>query len=303
MNLGQLRQAVIELGFDTELESEKAFYLAANRALLEVNDLAPKRAVFEYTNEHISNLINNGGKLFETVRKAYGQDYLVYAQNPLAYYFECNGNGTAYIEKLNMNVWEMVKTIPLVSEERKFIVYKGFIAEDTPDTQYRLRFSGIYIYKIRNIALYGELLGASAEDIPAYEPYKRIDLSIQPNFLGLTTDIFNENGDKYEIDKDYLVEDKKTILIPYYKDGTYKIWYEVRPEQISEEDLEDTAIDLDEDLAALLPELIASYIWLDGENLSKAQRYYDLYKVRAANILARRNKANTAFSYKTKGWA
>jgi len=307
MNLYQLKQSVIELGFDSELESNNAFLLSANRALLEVNDIAPKRAVFEYTNEHLNNTIGNGD-MFKTFAKEFNSQQIFYGSSAVAYYFECNGTGTAYIERLGTDsIWESVKEISLIALDRKFKAYSGTITSSAL-INYRIRFTGVYKYLIRYIALYNEL--AEENIVPAYLPYSVIDLSLQTNFLGLTTDIYNADGDVYIKDVDYLVENNKKILIPYYKEGVFKIWYEIRPTEIpsatdisNDADIALITLDLEEDLAALLPELISHYIWLDGENLTKAQRYYDLYKVRAANILARRNKANTAFSYKTKGWA
>lgn len=295
MTLKDLKQAVIELGFDTELESEGAFLYALNRATVEVNDISPKLMLFEHINSKLGNALRG----FETYRKGYGQALYFYADNPKAYYFESNGKGQATIERLEGSEWITEDTINLAGGGYK--VYKGLIASEG---KYRIRFTTNYVYFVRNVALYTELLSEDVEDIPPYAPYTRLDISREDSFYGLTKEVVNELGEAYIRDKDYLVEDNKVILVPYDKEGVFKVWYKVYPLQYTFEDLEsDATIDLDEDIASLLPELVASYIWLDGENIQKAQLYYERYKVRAMTVTSNRKKDTSAFIYKTRGWA
>ena len=295
MKLKDLKQAVIELGFDTELESEGAFLYALNRAVIEVNDIAPKLRAYEYINSKLANAL----KGFETYRKGYGEQLYFYADNPKAYYFESNGRGQAVIEKLEGNEWVTETTIDLLGGGYK--AYKGLIASEGRN---RIRFTANYIYFVKNVALYTELLSDEETDIPPYVPFARLDISAEDSFYGLTKEVVNELGEAYIRDKDYLVEDNKVILVPYGKEGVFKIWYKVYPKQYTFDDLgSELSIDLDEDIASLLPELVASYIWLDGENIQKAQLYYERYKVRAMTVTSKRKKDTSAFIYKTRGWA
>ena len=60
-------------------------------------------------------------------------------------------------------------------------------------------------------------------------------------------------------------------------------------------------IDLNDELCAILPNLVASYIWVDDEP-DKAQYYLSLYREQVAEITAR-EKDMRPFVYRNKtGW-
>lgn len=250
MNLNDLKQAVIHLGFDTEIESDEAFILTLNRALLEVNDISPKRGIFRYFNNTLANAIDNSGEMFNTFTKKYNDSLVYQCTGARAYYFECTDNkntNSVKIEAYLSGAWAVLKTIDLSTADGSFAVYKGLIEYTTAqqeaegfsaeETEVKITFGGVYPYFIKNVALYTELLGASANDIPPYTAYVEVDLTPATNFLGLTDEVSNKYGQKYAADTDYIVENNK-ILIPYYKKGEYLITYNKRPTPLTIEDLE-----------------------------------------------------------------
>ena len=70
---------------------------------------------------------------------------------------------------------------------------------------------------------------------------------------------------------------------------------------ISAASTSETIIDLDDDLAALLPNLIAAYVWLDDET-EKSQYYYSLYLKRAEQIKKEAVNLNPVEFETVNGW-
>jgi hypothetical protein len=60
-------------------------------------------------------------------------------------------------------------------------------------------------------------------------------------------------------------------------------------------------IDLEDDLASLLPNLIASYVWLDDET-DKSQYYYNLYLQSAERIRSAARNLNPIEFTSVNGW-
>lgn len=320
MKLSVLKKSVIDLGFDTELEDDIAFVNTVNRALLEVNDIFPKIGVLSVYNKPLLNGLGLGENAFDIYYKDYNNTLEFSCNGARAYYFEANEKVNANSIKIEAYLggeWITLKTLDLSSSEGGFQKYRGLVeytAEQqaiegfsAEDTEVKITFGGVYPYSVKNIALYTALLSPNVSDIPDFAPYIVVDVSTQTNFLGLTTDVLKSDGTNYTEYEDYFVENDK-ILIPYSSEGVFNIHYKKHPSaitliQLENIETEDTDIDLSEDLAALLPELIASYLWLDGQDKTRAQRYYDLYKIRAAAISSRRKENIHPFSYKTRGWA
>jgi len=311
MLLSELKQAVVDLGFESALDAdlESAFISASNRSIYEVNDIQPKMGVYSITHNPLDNLLCDSYRLFNVRRNL---DCSTYESiDPKSYYFECDGSGYAYIENYVEGAWVIVSTITL-SSTRVFAAYRGLI---TATGRVRLRFGTTYIFNIRNIAMYGYLLGALSSDIPSYTPFVRYDIKELTKdgdnnvvFMELDKVVIQEGeysaGKEYKINQDYFVEKNCVVLLPYKEKGQFNIWYRQLPNKITIDTDDDDAIDLPDDLAILLPELVAHYVWMDDANMAtKAVRYYELYKERAADVIARKRELEGSFIYKTEGWA
>lgn len=287
MQVQELYSQVAQLCFESSLEDDDRFYFAANRALLQVNSLRPAIASYVINHKPMANLIKEAD--FKPREKM--DDICYEASDAKAYYFEADGNGVVYIERYDeaKAMWMIVGEVDLAGR-RRFTAYRGFIKDGASfvSGKIRLRFSGDYLYWVKNVALYKYILSDSAVDIPAYEPYVRYDLGELDDFLSLASPPITEDEDYERLHGDYDVEGGRAILLPYSVSGCYKVLYKRRPAEIINDGAaasNESKIELDEELCSLMPVLIASYVYLDDEP-EKAEYYLSLYRERVAAITA-----------------
>lgn len=304
MTVSELYNSVAQLGFEDSLEYEQGFLFAANRALLQINSLRPATSAYVINHKPLPNAIK--GATFTPTEKT--EDLYYEASDVKSYYFEADGIGTVYIELYNANTDAWVK-IDMVSlnADKTFTAYKGFIKQDGEFVGglVRLHFTGEYLYSVRSVAMYQHLYSISAADIPAYEAYTRYDIStLVPDFLSLNAPPIKEEAEYQHLNQDYDVENGRIILLPYHAGGLYKVIYKRKPAPIAPDDIaseDTTVIDLDEELCALLPILVASFIWMDDEP-EKAQYYLAIYENRAIDIERRIKSAAPVLIRNSNGW-
>lgn len=303
MTVSELYESVAQLGFETALEDNGRFFYAANRAILQVTAIRPTVAVFRIYHKPLPNVL---GETFTPKDKE--DDLIFEGENVRSYYFEADGKGIAYVEVYDGSAWVMVSAVEF-SADRSFSSFRGFIRRDGAfvSGRVRLRFSGEYFYSVRSVALYRQIYSDRMDDIPAFEPYTRYDIgALVPDFLALHTSPIKVegDGDHTRLNQNYDVENDRVILLPYNAKGVYQILYKRTPTELAYTDdpVEDgTLIDLDEDLCALLPMLVAAYVWADDEP-EKAEYYMSLYRERAADI-ERRHKNTAPVKIKSvNGW-
>ena len=124
MTVAELYKQVAQLGFEDSLEDDDRFYFAANRALLQVNEIRPAISYYLINHKPLKNLLSDS--LFSPVEK---DDELLYsAEGAKSYYFEADGNGVVYVEKYNDDGWVIIDSVQLESAHA-FIAYRGFIKE------------------------------------------------------------------------------------------------------------------------------------------------------------------------------
>ena len=298
MTVAELYAQVAALGFETSLESSEVFYNAAVRAVLEVNRIRPRIA--SVTLDHVSpeNLIDD---VF-TPKYVKGELNFI-AGAPRCAYFEYNGNGRVFFEEMG----EDGAFIPFFDEEIRhegvgFTEYRVILGEKTGLV--RMRIVGDYVFSIRNVAMYEDLWGSEREDVPKRGAYTAYDMrEIAEDFLEFNTPPVAEE-DGYMSAEDYRIEGGTVLLLPYDKPGAYKVLYKRLPRKINGEDsLEDSTevIDLDDELAALLPPLIAAYVYAEDEP-DRSEYYMSLYRQSAAEIRATMRKASVVAIKNKSGW-
>ena len=94
------------------------------------------------------------------------------------------------------------------------------------------------------------------------------------------------------------------VLLPHGAKGCFAVHYKMRPTPIDEDQApgENTdVIDLDEELCSLLPNLVASYVWLEDE-AAMAQYYYSLYQQMAADVERRERSSAPVRIINRSGW-
>lgn len=301
MTVAELYKQVAQLGFEDSLEDDDRFYFAANRALLQVNEIRPAISYYLINHKPLKNLLSDS--LFSPVEK---DDELLYsAEGAKSYYFEADGNGVVYVEKYTDDGWVIIDSVQLESAHA-FIAYRGFIKEagEFVGGLVRLRFSGEYVYTVKNVAMYDKLYSEDEADIPAYEPFTRYDISkLTDDFLALCCPPIKEAEGNAIINQGYGVEGNSVILLPYNQSGVFKVLYKRRPAPIvNNGEMDDkTEIDLDVELCALLPVLIAAYVWIDDEP-QKSEYYKYLYSERAAEIERKGKDTSPVIIKSSNGW-
>ncbi len=308
MTIKELYDSVAELGFENELESERinGFYLAANRAVTQINRIRPATSIYKLNHFPLINKISE--ETFEPLCK--DDEALIFiVDSAKSYYFECNGNGVATIEKSTDSgeTWETIKAIDLVSDKGQFEQYRGLILDgDSPYTgMVRIKFSGDYIYWVQNVAMYGSLLGAEPEQVPAYSKYIVYNIaSLTDDFVSFVCPPIRDatRGKGFILNTDYFVEGADKLLIPASQTGVYEVQYYRKMRVLSrDDDMETIEIDLDSELSCLMPNLVASYIWADDEP-AKAEYYLSLYNAQVSEIVSRQKDLKPAVYRNKTGW-
>jgi hypothetical protein len=304
MTVSELYLSVAQLGFETSLEDESSFINTANRALLQVNALRPAAKSYFLNHYSLDNVIENVST--NKTMKISGSDTIFTASRAKAYYFEAKGFGEYYIEMLQDDDWKLIGE-GAINSTTSFTQLRGFIKKDGSfyDGRVRIRFYSECILFIRNIAIYEEIYSKSVDDIPQYGSTVRYDMRVLvDDFMSFKDPPITNDESFARLNQNYDIESESILILPYDKKGNYKINYNRMPKLLKYNggaSSDTTVIDLDEDLAMLLPTLIASYIWVDDEP-EKATHYLSLYNSLAAFIVStRKNSAPTHFIDET-GW-
>lgn len=302
MTVSELYNSTAQLGFEASLEDTDRFFFAANRALLQVAAIRPAARTCVIHHRPMVNKVC--ANTFSPVEKL--GDLCFEATGVRSYYFEADGRGTVILEMSDGGVWREIGHVDLEAS-RSFVAYRGFILKDgaPTDARVRLRFTGKYLYSVKNVAMYAHLYSDAVEDIPAYEPYTRYDVSAMvSDFLSLQAPPVMEAEGFVRLSDGYEIENGRVLLLPHESRGLYKIGYHHRPAVLKDSgDVagDATVIDLDEDLCALLPLLVAAYVWAEDEP-QKAEYYLTLYRERAVDVERRqRNLAPVAY-VSVNGW-
>ncbi len=303
MTVSELYNSTAQLGFEDSIEYEDGFVFATNRAILQLAALRPEVRCVTVNHSPLENLII--GADFAPILRS--EDLTFEAAGARSYYFEVCGSGIVYIERKRADgEWEYIGD-NFSFDTKEYTAYKGFIKADgefVNDTV-RIRFGGEFAYNVRFVAMYEHIFSLSAEDIPAYTPYTPYDISgLASDFLSLgMPPIKEEDGYEY-LSCGYDIENGRILLLPYSSPGVYKVLYNHAPQKIADDGAPSTneeVIDLDEEICALLPLLVAAYIWMDDEP-EKAQYYLSLYRERAADFESRVRNVRPAVIRDVYGW-
>lgn len=339
MKLTDLYQSVSQLGFEDSLgdEAAKRFIYATNRALIEINALRPRSKRVTINHRVPTNLLGTmptqaeceGKTVYSATKgKSYylevcgtgeirvGAKYMEYKDaldedgnvildgegNPTKKWYDTTSKGT--IRPFN------------TQNKNSFNVLKGFITygeafidkEDEKTDGYSdecfIEIESEYGYTVRNIAIYDKIYSDLDEDIPPFTekvPYKVS--ALVNDFERFDSSPKDITSQKY-LHRDYEIEGNDTVLLPLTEQGAYEISYIHRVitfDTYTDVNSEEHLIDLDEDLASLMPSLVAAYVWLDDEP-EKAQYYMNLYMQRAMQIQRESKDFNPVIFQSVYGW-
>ena len=192
--------------------------------------------------ESIATSVNPGNKTFTV-------------DNGKSYYFQYSGIGTAVIngtETINLNSYGSYKE------------YKG-----NYDGITSIVFHSDYPANVKNIAIYDSAF-PSDDLVPEYGKYVKYDLkSLANDFYNLfDNSIVYESGNTpyYLSTTDYYRESDHILVLPENMPGMYTIYYHAYPTEITELTDDDYVMEIDPDVAVLLPIYMASVLYMDDDN-------------------------------------
>lgn len=231
---------------------------AANRGLFDLST-AGKYIVKEFCINipENTNLLSGTQKTMQHINTDIGYE----AKCAKAYYFETTGPA-----KVDIYLDENLVQSKEIEAHSAFEVMKGIIP-NTEEKTAKIVFSGDYPYQFRNVALYN-ITFQSEEDVWDASPIRRIDLRdvLQDFYKLVTTDVVFEKDGEYLKFKDYDWEGDSTLILDGLKQGNYKIHYFAYPKEITSQTEDDYELELDPEVAALLPVYIAAELYEDDDS-------------------------------------
>ena len=277
MTYNELRDDVLSLGFEVNIEDEQRLLYAVRRALnLIFNERPIYKTLKIYQNTQkpaltLPDFLHNGGEIIRIPFSA------------RAYSFTAHGNGSYKITDASGE---------RVLDFKNGVAERGFLFGDG-----EFEFLGDYLYTVTNFALYNELFGSSANDIPmANEKTEHQLTQIAPDFLSARNSPQDKNG---RIINGASVSGDK-LFLPSDFHGWVVLEYKLRAPEISGDGEEE--IPTPEGCEHLVSLLTAAYFWLD-DDADKAEYYMSLYREAMIAVkLYTRSKVNAEYST-VDGWA
>lgn len=231
---------------------------AANRGLFDLST-AGKYIVKEFCINipENTNLLSGTQKTMQHINTDIGYE----AKGAKAYYFETTGPA-----KVDIYLDETLALSKEIEAHSAFEVMKGIIP-NTEEKTAKIVFSGDYPYQFRNVALYN-ITFQSDEDVWDASPIRRINLrdALQDFYKLVTTDVVYEKDGEYLKFKDYDWEGDSTLILDGLKQGNYKIHYFAYPKEITSQTEDDYELELDPEVASLLPVYIAAELYEDDDS-------------------------------------
>jgi len=300
MTWGDLKAKVRGLVYldETEtLDNEFMFPSFANDALVRISTDFPLEEEVAISHFPLENAIGAATHAAAT----HTSDDLIYtAENPVSYYFECDGTGSCVIETQAGTVSSTVS----MSSSGKYVAYKGFMS----GVSMQLRFTGSYAYNVRNVAMYKYKKSALVTDIPAYIDYDAYDIETLVAAHSIKFKEFSkepivrltDSGVKEEY-VDYRIKGETVVEINHKDVGEYLISYRRYPAEITSSTLTSYVMDITADAGAALVQYLGS-LMLKDENLQYAIMCENKYERLIADAANRKKFRGVQRSKSTRGW-
>jgi hypothetical protein len=217
------------------------------------------------------------------------------------FYFECDGDGTAYIEDYTSG-WNILSTITLEQLESGFKAYKGVLTPTTGATKTRIRFSGNYFYRTINRALFD--IPFTLAKIPTYTPW--VPLALPSNAKEIVDVITEYPERQYAKDGLYKKEQQGNVIqlyVNYYFNGRMRVVY--RPVPIDITSLTQ-ALEIDDITSQAIAYGLARWFALSEQNTDVAnaceKKFQELKALAVARTPATEEKITDIYMGSSWGW-
>lgn len=278
MTLNELKNSVIDLGFEVGLDKEEMLIPALARALHTIYLDRPRLSTAVIGIPRID-AAKIAGHIYHR-----GGDSIVIPLSGVAYSFRVSGRG-----KYILNSGSLTREEEFDGD---MLPLRGSFTREAT-----LTFLGEYSYDVYSLSVFQSVRGPREEDIPIYGEERIYDLiDAIPDLLGIYSAPRDERG--CELPGVYI--QGGALHLPEDFEGKVFIKYKRAPYVATGDDMEEE-IDLPRETEELLPLLVASYLWLD-DDAEKAQYYMSLYRL-GISTLQRAGGGSTNSKYETNGWA
>ena len=204
------------------------------------------------------------------------------AENGHSYYFQYSGIGTAVISGGDEDVTISIDSFGTFSE------FKGNYA-NSGNNPITITFTSPYPSKVKNIAIYADTFPTinGVDIVPEYGKYVKYDLKeLAPSFYSMFGNSLVYEGESSTIylnTTDYYKESDHILVLPKDKPGMYTVYYNAYPGHISNETEDDYVMEVDPEVAVLLPLYMASVLYVDDDN-GIATSYRNYFEVGLSDL-------------------
>lgn len=301
MTVNEVKEAVVGYGYSRDLAgNDSLFYTALNLAVKEVNRLRPRTETVTIVHEPIGEVA-----AYRDVAICKPGDPLRYTAVARSLSFEVSGNAAITVKGARLANGATTAVCDVSGWSRYTAIYtdEGLTEEERGHIWVEVKSNldskvcfvrNVYFFDVPYVPV------IPSGDIVEYDLRAMLDRFSAVSFPIMRDGVDLGGGDVS------LVGGYK-LRIPKGERGTYEVNCEVYPKRVAfnaegDTDLlgeDSTVIELDEDLAELLPLLVASYLWMDDEP-EKAAAYEARYARAAQHI---RPVERTVRVIDRKGWA
>lgn len=194
-----------------------------------------------------------------------------------SYVFECDGEA-------DVSIYDGDTSVVTINcrQSKSFVRYSGFF-DATEGNVVKIEFSGEFLYKIRNIAIYPSRVSTNPDDIPDWASYYSFEM--RRLVSEVSENKFKAFDDKLPVTlngqpiSDFAFDGDSVIMVSSDYHGEIGIPYTRYPTMLTEESPDDTEIDLDLASQDLMPYFIAARVYMDYDT-QKSIIYKNEYEVR-----------------------
>ena len=289
MTVGELQAEVAYLGFETRLNDEairRGFIPALNRGIAELDALSPRTARVVFYHRPPADLL----PAFSPIRKSPGEIVSVsLPDSTRAFSARVSGTGVLILRDGRGDT-----RFPFAAGRRTVTFCR------------RVAGSGTLLFVDGDAGGSCDVLSVCAYDTDAadglfdesgYLSYRVKDA--RPDFFAFHPPFVEYRGAPYT--GDYRTAGDTLLLPKSAPTGEYTAVIRLSPATVREEDGPDAEIPLEGAVARLLPELIASYLWLDDAP-DKARFYYETYLRKYAALRATLRRSDGDLAVRGNGW-
>lgn len=113
--------------------------------------------------------------------------------------------------------------------------------------------------------------------------------------------VYLDDGEEYKATLDYKIEANKNFVIPTSKVGTWTVYYNSYPTQVTKDTPDATALDIDKEVEELLILYTCPRVYLDDDD-GYCKLWLDMYDVGLARLKPNTSQSKVVFDSPLESW-